>query len=61
MNPWDASLLAASDQVQAAFRTFAQMSRNIYNAYLEEGFSEGQAFDVMMLWNETFARVTCNS
>ena len=61
MNPWDASLLAASDQAQAAFRTFAQMSRNIYDAYRSEGFTHEEAFDVMMLWNETFARVTCTT
>ena len=61
MNPWDASLLAAADQIGAAFRTFAQLSKTLYDTYIEEGFTPEEAFDVMMLWNETFARVTCNS
>ena len=61
MNPWDAALLAASDQIGAAFRTFAQMSRKLYDAYREENFTHDEAFDVVMLWNETFSRVTCIS
>ena len=61
MNPWDVALSAAADQMGAAFRTFAQMSRNIYDAYLEEGFTHEEAFDVVMLWNETFSRVSCSS
>jgi hypothetical protein len=54
-------MLAAADQAGAAFRTFAAMSRSLFDAYVAEGFTEETAFDVVMLWNENFARVVCGT
>jgi len=61
MNPWDPALLAAADQAHAAFRTFAQMSRALYDAYRTEDFTHDEALDVVMLWNETFSRLVCRT
>lgn len=59
MNPWEPAMIAAEDQAQAAFRTFARMSAQLFDAYMKEGFTEEAAFDVVMLWNETFAGLVC--
>ena len=61
MNPWEPAMIAAADQAQAAFRTFAAMSRGLFDAYLKEGFTEDAAFDVVMLWNEQFASLICQT
>jgi len=61
MNPWDASLIAAADQAQAAYRTFAQLSRIMYDAYRAEGFTHDDTMQIVLLWNETFAEQICTT
>jgi hypothetical protein len=56
MEPWQ---VARQDQIEATMRTFADVSQAVYHAYQAQGFTDGQAFEIVRIWNQQFAILAC--
>lgn len=47
--------IARTDQIKAALRDIAGVSYHYYRELQQAGFTESEAWEVMLTWNERFA------